>query len=39
MAQDIEAMKALGYDDREIAEIFELRNCKIEIVMIIFQTS
>ncbi len=28
MAQDIEAMKALGYDDREIAEIFELRNLK-----------
>tara|TARA_R100001443_G_scaffold109_1_gene427 strand:- start:1505 stop:5284 length:3780 start_codon:yes stop_codon:yes gene_type:complete len=28
MAQDIESMKALGYDDREIAEIFELRNLK-----------
>ncbi len=28
MAQDIEAMKALGFDDREIAEIFELRNLK-----------
>jgi len=28
MAQDIEAMKALGYDDREISEIFELRNLK-----------
>jgi len=28
MAQDIEAMKALGYGDIEIAEIFELRNLK-----------
>ena len=28
MAQDIESMKALGFDDREIAEIFELRNLK-----------
>ena len=28
MAQDIESMKALGFSDREIAEIFELRNLK-----------